>query len=53
MIKRLVIKNGKMVGFSSNKRELTASDMVNFVSVPKKLGVKPFGRELKRYIRRA
>lgn len=49
---RLAITNGKIIGISRNKRTLTTKDIVNGVNVPKKLGVTPFGRELKTYRRR-
>ena len=49
---RLAITNGKVTGISRNRRTLTAHDIVNGVNVPKKLGVTPFGRELKTYRKR-
>jgi hypothetical protein len=45
---RMIIRNGIMKGFSSNNRTITERDMLKGADIPKKLGVTPFGRELKR-----
>jgi hypothetical protein len=45
---KLIIKNGVMKGFSNNPRNITERDMLKGTDIPKKLGVTPFGRELKR-----
>lgn len=45
---RLKIKNGVMAGFSKNTRSINERDILKGTDIPRKLGVTPFGRELKR-----
>ena len=45
---RLIINNGVARGFSKNTRTITERDMLKGSDIPKKLGVTPFVRELRK-----
>jgi hypothetical protein len=45
---RMIIRNGVMKGFSSNTKTITERDMLKGADIPKKLGVTPFVRELRK-----